>query len=213
MSDKDSWNDPFESPQPAAPKKRMSGCMIAFLVILGLGVLGLIVCGGLAAYVASNFKMKQTEDPKEISEISNQILTMTIPEGFTATEGAAIDFIVGSMKIATYEYESKKGGIVLGVIQINIKGANNGDMRKEFDKRAEGDVVVKETKVRDITIDGKPAKMTIGEGTMKDTDEPAHTANVLLGEAEKQYFIAIEMLDEIWDEDAIVKMLEEAKIP
>ena len=94
-----------------------------------------------------------------------------------------------------------------------MQGADQGDMRKEFDKRSESDIVVKSTKTRDITILEKPAKLTIGEGTKEGTEEGAHTANVLFQNGGNQYFIAIEMVDEIWDEETVVKMLEEAKLP
>jgi hypothetical protein len=211
MSEQNPWSDPQ---QPSAPaKKGMSGCMMAFLIIAGIGLIGMLACGGVVAYIAMNVKMKKAEDPKEVTEIAQQILKINIPEGFAPKEGFSMDFIVAATRIANYEQKEQKGSMTLGVIQIKMQGADQGDIRKEFDKRSESDINVKSTKTRDITIVGKPAKLTIGEGTKEGSDEAAHTANVFFQNGADQYFIAIEMLDEIWDEEAVVKMLEEAKLP
>lgn len=211
MSEQNPWNDPQ---QPAVPaKKSMSGCLMAFLIIAGIGLIGMLACGGFVAYIAMNVNIKKVEDPKEAAEISQQILNISIPQDFVAKDALTMDIIVAATKIVNYEHKDQKGSLTLGSIQIKMQGADQGDIRKEFDKRSESDINVKSSKTRDITIIGKPAKLTIGEGTKEGSDEPAHTANVLFQNGANQYFIAIEMLDEIWDEEAVVKMLEEAKLP
>ena len=217
MSNQDSWTDP-NTPTPPAAKKGMSGCMLASLIVGGIGLVGMIACCGVAAWFGPSFLPQNAQGPVEIAAVGRQILNMEIPAEFTPSEGMTIDNPFFVMRIAEFRQKEGKGDILMVSMKVKFGDPNQADlqsrqMRDPFENKIRGTLDIQKTEMREVMIAGQKVSVSVGEGTDRSTNKPGHLVGAAIDQPAGKTFVLMRMDDEIWDEEAVLKMLEDAKAP
>ncbi len=216
MSDRDSWNDPQpEAPLPA-PKKKMSGCMLAALIGGGLFLVGMVACCGGGAWVVSLMVPTISKEPADVAAVGRQILNTEMLEDFSPDNAMTIDNMLFTMRIAEFRHKEGKGEMMIGSIKIKMgdpkqMGAQSQGIRQGFEAKGRETLDMKKTETHEIKINGQKVIVSIGEATERSTGKIVHTADAEFNQPVGQTFVILRMDDEIWDQDAVLKMLEEIK--
>ena len=154
MADRDSWNDP--QPESAAPvkKKGMSGCMLATLIVGGVGLVGMVVCCGVAGWIGSMFVPTVTKVPAEITAVGRKVLNTDVVADFSPDNAITIDNMFLTMRIAEFKHKEGKGEMMMGNVVFKIGDANQtGDQSR---KSAKG--LKKKSAIRSIPSPQKRVK-------------------------------------------------------
>jgi hypothetical protein len=218
MTDKNSWGDtPSDSPTPPA-KKGMSGCLLASLIVGGLGLVSLLVCCGVGAYFATSWAPKMTTLPAEVAAVGQLVLDMKVPDEFKPSNAMTMDNFVFTMRIVQFTHQEGKGKMVLGTMKIKIGDPNQANpqaaqFRSQHEIEITGNLDVKKTESHEIDINGQKVAVMIGEATDRSTGKEVHTAKADINSPTGQTFFLLRLDDDAWDQDAVLKMLEGAKIP
>ena len=218
MSGNTSWNDTPEQAPSRPAKKPMSGCLLASLIIGGLGGVCLLACCGVGAYFAANFAPKITAVPAEVTAVGKSVLDLNISEDFTPVNSVTMDNFVFTMRIAEFAHKEGKGKLVLGAMKIkmgdpNQANAQTGQFRTQHETNMSDNLDVKKTESHEITIDGQKVSVMIGEANDRTSGKGVHTATADIKSPTGQIFFLLRLDDDVWDQDAVLKMFEEAKIP
>lgn len=217
MSDRDSWNNPLQesgSPPPV-PKKGMSGCLLATLIVGGITLVGGLVCCGGGAWLIYNIAPTVSQESEVVKAVSRQILSTEIPADFVPKSSIVMDNMFFVMRIAEFSQKEGKGEMMIGTMKIkfdaNQPNAQSAQFRGNFEEKIRNSIDITKTEIQKITIDGKEVPVTIGEGTHRESGKAFHTLSADFDQPSGKTFVLLQVEDEAWDQDAFLKMLEEAK--
>ena len=215
MSNRDSWNDPQPQSEAVPKKKGMSGCMLASLIVGGFSIVGLLVCCGLGGWFFSMIMPKLSTEPAEVTAVAKKILNTEMLPGFAPQQAMTIDNMFFSMHIAEFKQKEGKGEFMIGNVTVKMGDPSQANLqstqfRSKFEDKMRETIDIKETENHEITMDGKKVNVVIGEGTNRQTGKTIHTATTDLEHGSSFTFLRLQMDDDIWDQDAVVKMLEGA---
>lgn len=218
MSENSSWTDTPDNVPNRPVKKPMSGCLLASLIVGGLGGVCLLVCCGVGAYFAANFAPKITSVPAEVAAVGKLALDMKVPDEFTPANSITMDNFAFTMRIAEFTHQAGKGTMVLGALKMKMGDANQANaqtaqFRGQHDSKISDNLDVKKIESHEIMIDGQKVAVMIGEATDRTTGKAVHTAKADIASPTGNTFFMLRLDDDVWDQDAVLKMLEEAKIP
>ena len=218
MSNNDPWIDSkAEVPKPSA-KKPMNGCLLASLIVGGLGMVCLMVCCGAFAWFGYSMKPTITNVPAEVRAASQQILNINISDDFIPENAVTMDNMVFTNRTATFRHKEGKGQLLMGTIMLKMGDPNqaklqSGQMRGPLEIQVRNNLDVKKTESRDILINGQKGSVAIFEATDRTTGKGVHTAELDISLPSGETFILLRLDDDVWDEAAVLKMLEESKMP
>ena len=218
MSSKDPWNDSqSESPTPLK-KKGMSGCMLAGLIVGGLGLIGMVVCCGSLALILPKMMPIETKVPAEVAAVGQRILNAEILDEFNPESAVTMDNMIFTFRIVKFKHKEGKGEMTLGSMKLHFgdpKQANDSSrqMRGKFEDEVRGSLDVKKTESHEITINHQKVSVAIAEATDRITGKEVHTASADFDRPSGQTFLLLRLDDDAWDQEAVLKMLEEAKMP
>src|SRR3954447_27057994 len=114
MSDRDNWNDAQSDAPTPVKKKGISGCMLAALIVGGVGGVGALVCCGGLAWFGSMFVPKILNEPAQVTEAGHEVLNTDVPEGFIPDKAIIIDNMIITMKIVDFRHKEGKGEMMFG---------------------------------------------------------------------------------------------------
>jgi len=218
MSGNDLWVDPPNEPQPVqtVPKKRMSGCMLATLIGGGVGLVGLLTCCGIFAWFGSMMIPTTTNVPAEVTAVGRQILNVEVPADFQPTNAVTIDNMLMAMRIAQFKHREGKGEMMLNSMKIKIGNPGQANvppdqMRIKFEEEIRSSLDTKKSETHDVMVNGQKVSVTISEATDRNNGKGVHIATAEMRTSNGQSFILLRMDDDVWDQDAVLKMLEDAK--
>jgi hypothetical protein len=133
----------------------------------GVGLLCLISCAVVLLFfrgVGNAITSSALKSPEEIQAAAEQVATLDMPAGYSATEGMRI---LG-MTMAIYKSPSSDVFIML-MSMPTASGLNQSDiqqMQQTFNQQySSRGYQMQVVDVRDVTIRGKPGKVIISEGT------------------------------------------------
>lgn len=218
MSGNDLWVDPPNQPQPveSVPKKRMSGCMLATLIGGGLGVVCLLVCCGVFAWFGSMMIPTTTTVPAEVTAVGQRILNIELPPDFQPASAMTIDNMFITMRIAQYSHKENKGDLMLNSMKFKMGNPGQGavppdQMRVKFEEEIRSSLDIKKVESHDITVNGQKVSVAIAEAVDRNNGKGVHTATANIPITNGQTFFLLRLDDDVWDQDTILKMLEDAK--
>ncbi len=218
MSNNDPWIDSkADVPKPPAAKP-MNGCLLASLIVGGLGMVCLMVCCGAFAWVAYSMKPTITNVPAEVRAVSQQILAINISDDFIPENAVTMENMIFTNRTVTFRHKEGKGQLLMGTIMLKMVDANqaklqSGQMRGPLEIQVRNNLDIKKTESREIMINGQKASVEIVEATDRSTGKGVHTADLNLSLPNGEIFILLRLDDDVWDEAAVLKMLEESKFP
>ena len=223
----DSWQDPFETQEPHGESRK--GMSTSMKVVLGLliacGFLVLICCGGFI-WLGNQFANSVTEDPAEIAKIQEEITAIEIPEGLPPGFGMSFNLGVMNMQMAGYgadapediEGGAEEGEIdaeVLLLMQMQVQGQSDDDMRREFQQQAQQhggeDVQLTEMDTRTFTINGVECDFTFAKGVAEESEEPIRQVSGVFPGRNGTAFLFYMVPEEQWDEERTVDIIQSLK--
>ena len=89
----------------------------------------------------------------------------------------------------------------------------SAQFRSKFETDISGSLDTKSSETIDVMINGQKVSVQIAEAKDRTNGKDVHTAKADIPIPTGQAFILLRLDDEIWNQEAVVKMLEEAKIP
>ena len=161
---------------------------------------------------------KVTSVPAEVEAAGQLVLNMKIPPEFKPNNAVTMDNSFFTMRIAQFKHSEGKGELVLGMMKLKIGDANqmnaqSAQFRSQHETSISGTLDVKKTEAHELTIDGQKVSVMVGEATDRPTGKAVHTAKADIDTPSGQTFFLLRLDDDVWDQDAVFKMLEEAKLP
>lgn len=219
MSNDDYWQAPQSETTEAPPRKKMNGCLLAAIIVGSIGGAMAVVCCGIGAWFTFQFVPKATKEPQEVATVHRKIWTVQLPEDFSPDSAFTIDNFAFSIQLATYRQKEGKGEFVVSSTSFKLGPPDQGDpdqtrpLRKNFEDGIRERIDVKKEESHEITIDGKKVSVRIGEGVDKQQNSPLHTVNASFELGGQHLIFLLRMDDDIWDQDAVLQMLENAKPP
>lgn len=218
MSDRDSWNDPLREPAapPPVPKKKMSGCLLASLIVGGIGLMGLLVCCGGVTWIYFNFAPTISSESAVVKAVGHEVLDTELLPDFEPAISIVMDNMFFAMRVAEFKHKDGKGEMMIGNMKIKMGDAGQmnaqaGQARENFEKKTHQTIDIKNTEIEQVKINGKDVPVTIGEGTQRETGKAYHTLTADFDMPAGKTFVILQLEDEVWDKAAALKMLEDAK--
>lgn len=219
MSDNNPWNDPVsESPTPVK-KKGMSGCMLASIIVGSLGLVCMLVCCAGAIWLGSMVIPKETKAPAEIAAIGHEVLNTDVLPDFSPDKALTWDNMLFTLKITQFTHKENKGEILMGALKVKFGDLNQAKMQSQqlrgpLEEKSRGPLDIKKSESKEIMINGQKISVSIGEATDRMTGKSVHTASADFEQAGGMFtFFFLRMDDDVWNEDAVLKMLEDVKAP
>jgi len=217
MSDRDAWNDAQHDAPTPMKKKGMSGCMLAALIVGGVGGVGLLVCCGGLAWFGSMFVPKIVNSPAEVTEVGHQILNTEMLDGFVPDKAVTMDNMIFTLRFAEYRHKEGKGEMMIGNMKLKMGDPNQAKMqstqfKQPFEEKMKS-LDVKKTETHEVTINGQKVNVAVGEATDKSSGKGVHTVNLEFDQGGVTTFLLMQLDDDLWDQDAFFKWLEETKMP
>jgi len=219
MSDNNPWNDPVsESPTPVK-KKGMSGCMLASIIVGSLGLVCMLACCAGAIWLGSMVIPKETKAPAEIAAIGHEVLNTDVLPDFSPDKALTWDNMLFTLKITQFTHKESKGEILMGALKVKFGDLNQAKMQSQqlrgpLEEKSRGPLDIKKSESKEIMINGQKVSVSIGEATDRTTNKSVHTASADFEQAGGMFtFFFLRMDDDVWNEDAVLKMLEDTKAP
>ena len=216
--DEDRFDDQFDSRErPRKTKQGMSSGMKVLIVLLcGFGGLFVLCCGG-GIYVVVKAANSATEVPEEITAITQDIVEIEIPEQFVPEQGIDLNMIFMKMKMVSYTLTDANGKLM--IMEMNISGVPPEDqepqMRQQIRSKnfGEKELIVNEEKIetRTFTIRGKEVDFQFAEAEDPQTKTAYRQVSGVFPGKQGTAFLMLQIEEEGYDEDAVVKMIESIK--
>lgn len=223
MSTGENWpedrNRPEDRPDPFAepPRKQgMSTGVKILLIVLVLGGIALLACCGVMAWFGSQVKMDQTVVPAEIDALREEIVSIEIPEGFAPQVGMNMDVKVMTMKMVSYAQEETAGSLVLAQMKMPAQqGAQNEqqmqqqlEMQMRQQNMGAEEIDIESSESRTFQIKGRDVRFTFAKGKEPDSGTEFRRVHGAFPGNDGTAFLQLQMEEEAWDEDAVVRMIE-----
>ena len=146
---------------PQRPPVRTTSRTIKFLVIGGISiaVLGLLLCGGILVYVRQN--SVQLTDPVEIRNLTDEILEVELPPGFTPEQGQIVGLAFATVRNVMYLAPGDGRLLITQTIMdgnLDAERAEAGFQAEAERDNANGRYKIENVKTKTVTIAGSDRK-------------------------------------------------------
>ena len=213
--DEDNFDEQFDSRErPRKTKQGMSTGMKVLIVLLCFGGGMIVLCCGVGVYFFSKASSRLTEDPREVVAITQDIVDIEIPVQFAPQSGMDLDIIFMQMKIVSYTSMGANG--LLWIMEMKVSGLTPEQQEPEMREAMQGQdfgemkLNVKKSESRTFTIRGKEIDFQFAEAENSRGDAYRQVTGVFPGK-EGTAFLMLQIEEEGYDEDAVVKMIESIK--
>ena len=216
----DQFDDRFDSRQrPRKTKQGMSSGIKVLIVLLCAGGGMFVLCCGGVIYIASNATNSMAESPEEVIAITQDIVEIEIPEQFVPQDGLDLDMIFMQMKIAAYSSTEADGMLML--MEMKVSGLTPEEQEPEMRKAmrqqmgnqnfGEKELDLKKTETRTFTIRGRDIDFQFAEAEDPETGVAYRQVSGVFQGKGGTAFLMLQIEEEGYDEDVIVKMIESIK--
>lgn len=215
------WNDEdqLDGAPGYAPRKGMSTGMKILIVLLCLGGVLFLLCGGCVIYVVSQVKHEvKQDDPQAAAQTAQEIVTIEVPEQFQPSDSVKMGgelFGFGmKMKVATFRSAEGHGSLVLMQMQMKIRNMPQQDqaelarqqLRQQDLHNTELNVVRSEQ--REFEIRGQKVPFLFAEAKQPETDTAFRQVSGAFAVDQGMVMLLLQVEEEAYDEEAVVRMLE-----
>jgi hypothetical protein len=206
--------DGFNERPADAPKG--SGCLKWVLIFGAVGGVGLLVCCGVLGYIGYQFKPIVAQTDPEVRTMVAEIASFAVPEDFHGKVGVKMDNSFMAMRMCAFEQKEGRGQLQISEMQVKVGDPKDQEAQLKAQMQQQGAAEMKtlniqQSETREVTINGQPAQFTFAEG-----QDAATSTNYreVKGQFTGKNGIAnlhLQVEDEVWDEEAVQKMLDAAK--
>lgn len=201
----------FEDTSPPA-RKSSSGCLKWFLILAGLGGVGIVACCGVGYYL---FMPQIVTQPAQVDALAQEIADIKMLPDFQGGTGVKMNFYFMEMRMCRYAHTSGKGELQL--MELAMNGNNAGgdaeleaqmQQQKQMEKKT---LNVKSTETTEIEIRGQSATFTtvFGQDVSSKTEYYQVEGTFLGKNGPAKLMMQVEA--EIWDDKAVSELLESLK--
>lgn len=203
---------------PATPKKGMSGCMKAFLILGIVGVvLGVGCCGGFYFFGGGN-PIKVNTDPAQAAKVGDTIFDGGLGEDFPAKTSVVISipFVGPFMSMVIYGDEAAGEMVMVGQLDPKFtQGANKAQMEQQMrdamsQQANKGNMTVLSTSTKPVTIRGKPTEAVISKVKTNDGKEGWMATASFEGKGGQAFLMVMVPANE-YEEADVVEVIELVK--
>lgn len=121
MASYDPQGNPYQTSPP--PRSGMStATKVVLILVVVLGGLGLLCCGGLF-YFGSQFAKAMSQDPAVVQQVTQKLATITIPEPLKPV--MSMDMEIFSVKMTGVAYGDKASQSALKLMSMGANGAES----------------------------------------------------------------------------------------
>ncbi|RPJ50890.1 MAG: hypothetical protein EHM21_03990 [Chloroflexi bacterium] len=133
----------------------------------GIGLLCLVSCAAVMLFfrnVGSAITNNAIKSPEEVQAAAQEVATIDMPFGYSATEGMNI------LGITMAIYKSSSSDVFIMLMQMptssDLNQSDIGQMQQAFDRQySSRGYQMQVVDVKDVTIRGNPGKVIISEGS------------------------------------------------
>ncbi len=203
-----------------APKKGMGTGMKIVLVLLCLGGGMFLLCCGVGFYLFSQFKPEiKQNDPQAAAKTAQEIVSIEVAEQFQPSDSIKISgevFGFGmKMKMATYRPVKGQGG-------LNLMQVHTTNMPKEFqDAQARQQMKqqgfdnrqlnIEQAETREFEIRGQKVPFLFTKAKDAQTGKVFRQVTGTFADKKGIVMLMLQVEEEFYDEEAVVRMLESIK--
>jgi hypothetical protein len=226
------WNDefrepeqPFRRPDPTPdqwggeappPKAGMSGGMKAFLIIVAILGTGCVLCCGVVGFFAYQMVPKISQNPAEVNAARDEIAKIELPAGFQPVTMFKMDNFFMNMTAVEYRDSAIDGRFSMAEMQLKVGEPAQRDqaMRQQLEKQGIGTPKTlrnAKSETKSIEIKGQECSFAIKRGEDPVSKKKICQVAGLFTGKRGPVWLSLEMDNQAFKEDAIVKMLEEIK--
>ncbi len=167
--------NPYDVPQ----RSGMSGTGKVLLGLgIGCGLLVVLCCGvvGFGSYaIVKVAKESTTEDPKQIFDLTEEIVTIDVPEELQPVLGLNVNlpFVGPVTKGTLHSDKDRKDHLIIGQINQSFGDRHNLEtqLRTSMQRDNDEELEVRETETLDAKINGEVAHFTISRGVGQESQE------------------------------------------
>ncbi|HUQ69915.1 MAG TPA: hypothetical protein VM165_10350 [Planctomycetaceae bacterium] len=209
-----SQNADFDA-QPA-PVKQGSGCLKWVLIFGAIGGVCVLGCCGAMAWFGYQFKPTIVQTSPEVRAMAAEIANFDIPEDFQGKMGMKMDNSFMSMRMCQFEHQTGRGQMQLMEMKVKVGDPKEQEQQLKQQMQQQGAAEMKtlnivKSETREITIHGQPAQFTFAEGQDASTSTTYHDVQGQFTGKNGIAKLHLQVEDEVWDEEAVMQMLEAAK--
>jgi hypothetical protein len=88
---------------------------------------------------------------------------------------------------------------------------HSADTRGKFEEKLQNNLDIKTTEKHEITINGQKVSVVVGDATERSSGKAVHTLTTDFDRSNGKVFMLLQLSDDVWDEEAVLKMLEDSK--
>lgn len=209
-----SRDDGFDD-RPPVPKKS-SGCLKWFLILAGIGGVMSLVCCGVTGYMFYLFKPTIAETDPDVRTLAAEIADLRIPADFRGKLGIKMDNSLMAMRVCSFEHKDGRGVLQLSEMKVKVGDPQKqeADLKQQMRQQGAAELRtlnIESSETREITIRGQPVSFTFAVGQDSSTSTKYHEVQGQFQGKNGLATLHLQVEDEVWDETAIVEMLEAAK--
>ena len=222
MSPNDFWPDEAEeesfdeSLYGETPVLQNQGCStgakVLLLMLFMAGGFFVLCCGGVI-WVYSQFEFDETAEG--VLVMTEEIADIDIPESFEPQRAMEMDLLIMSMKLAIYTAGTDDSVLILAETDFPTadQKLTQAEMKIVLRQQDRGgryvDIINSET--REFEIRGQTVKFVFAECEDIDTGEAVCQITGTFSGRQGMGFLMLQVEDESYDEDAVVRMIESIK--
>ncbi len=211
--------------EPSTESAGMSKGTKVMLVLAGGAGLLCLVCCGVGAYMFNQFQQKienaVNDDPEVARQVARDIVDWEIPPQFTPIGSMDVDFFTVKTKLSTFE--STKGEGVLLLMEVGSttgdEAMNNEQMQQQLEQQMEQqdlgdeDLTIHSTEIREFEVNGQMIGFQFSVGENPDTGQTFHQVTGSFPSKGGSAYLILQVSEDGWDEDAVVRMLDPDAAP
>jgi len=224
----DTFNDDFDDGRAAKPGMS-TGVKVLIGILAGGGLLTVLCCGGVFFFgwsVAKQVELKTT--PEAVREIGSKIAGIDIPAEYAPQAGLKMELFGVVMAIATYSNADGDAGVVLMESKFPEQPGQQGQMEMQLEQQfqeienmyqqqslgkfySREKLSDTESTSRELTVRGAPVQFQFTKGKgMVSGQEMREVAGSFPSKGGRVKII-VQMPEEDYNEEEVVKMIESIK--
>lgn len=201
-------------PSESRPAGGGSGSKVLWILLAVAGGLFVLCCGG-GVWFFSQFEMRFDQTAAAATAMTEELADIDIPEAFQPQGAMSMNFVFWSMKAAVYE--AREGTGMLLIADMQFPNANAGQQQKQMEDALQQqgqdnrNLNVKSSETREFTIRGETATFVFSECVDADSGTAVRQVTGLYPGRDGQGFLMLQIDEESYDEEAVVRMIESIK--
>jgi hypothetical protein len=208
-------NPPDEMDRAPATEQKPRGCrrQLTFFGIFG-GMTLAVFCAVCGVFGYLLFVPKIYQTPAEVDPITQEIVDVNVPAAFQPRLAMKWDNFLYAARVAMYQQAQGRGALQFTEISVKIgdKAVAEAQLKQKMSQQDTMDEIkvlrVESSEEREFLVRGQAVKFTFEAGEDVSSSTRYHQVTGQFTGKNGPAALVLQMEDEVWDEAAVVEMLE-----